>query len=77
MKWIPIDRESYRKIASTIDDKLVVHGSSTDMEGIYHNGKAYILTEWGFKNSDAPILKYECIGMNERYFIGSAILIDD
>jgi len=48
-------------------------GTITDMEGTLpgSGGKVHLMTEWGFKDADYPLLKYEKIGTDEMFFISA------
>lgn len=75
-KWRKIDQLLYRELYNRIHDTSKVFGTSTDMDGRL-NGKMYIMTEWGFSDADAPLIRYEKNGDNESFYINSPCLIED
>lgn len=55
--WLPTDKHVYGAIYREHAEQLSVFGTRTEMEGSEaHDGK-YILTEWGFKDADAPLIR--------------------
>ena len=86
IKWIPTDKHVYIAIYREHYKGLVVFGSCSAPEGNPTLGlmNPYMLTEWGFKGSDEPIIK--SIGKKEsilqkdykyEYFIASFYNDDD
>ena len=54
-KWKKIHKYTYWQIYDQFQDDLTVFATLTDMDGRY--GRPTILTSWGFKNSDYPLIK--------------------
>jgi len=81
--WLETSAEVYAVIWAKHRSELSVHSSFTDVTGHGHyvsSGKPEILTEWGFKYSDAPLIKSVQTKENNRqkewdiaYFIYSHI----
>jgi hypothetical protein len=59
-KRIPTTLEVYRLLLSTHRESISVFESCTD---IVEHGSSYVLTVWGFKNSEAPLF-----GASTSYF---------
>lgn len=57
MKWIETTKEAYSAISMHHRDELTVFGSFSNPEESSRFGKPEMMTEWGFKNSDFPIIK--------------------
>jgi hypothetical protein len=57
--WIPTDKHVYGAIYREHCNDLVVFGSCSAPEGDPRLGimRPYMLTEWGFKDSDEPLIK--------------------
>ena len=55
--WKITTKENYQSIYLKNKKKLIVHSSYTDIEGTLFGGKPEFMTEWGFENSDEPLLK--------------------
>jgi hypothetical protein len=58
--WIETSQEVYAVIFARHRKDLKVHSSYTDSTGHgnqFSNGKPEIMTEWGFENSEFPLLK--------------------
>ena len=64
--WVETTAEVYRAIYSQHGKDFGVHGSFTDMDGTHPVGfgKPTILTEWGFRGADEPLIK--SIGTKEN-----------
>ncbi len=58
-RWIRTDKHVYGAIYREHHDKLRVFGSCSAPEGDMRLGITlpYMLTEWGFEGSDAPLIK--------------------
>jgi len=79
--WIETSNEVYAVIFAKHRKDLQVFSSFTDMTGYgyeFSTGKPEVLTEWGFKNSETPLLKirqtkeYEsATEWNAEFFINS------
>lgn len=54
-KWKKLHKYTYWQIYDQFKDKFVVFATLTDMDGQY--GRPTIMTQWGFKNSDYPLIK--------------------
>ena len=75
--WIPTTDLVYRTIYGKHHAELCVHGSCTEMDdpefpdspGRFSDVLPYILTEWGFRNADAPLIKSVRRGEEWTYFI--------
>ena len=58
--WIETTNEVYAVIFATHRKQLKVHASFTDSDGDgwgFSSGRPEVMTEWGFENSDKPLLK--------------------
>jgi len=58
--WLETSAEVYAVIFARHKKDLSPHSSFTDMDGNgyhYSSGKPEIMTEWGFRDSDSPLLK--------------------
>lgn len=58
--WIETSNEVYAVVFVRHKRDLTVHASFTDVDGNglpFSSGKPEILTEWGFKNAETPLLK--------------------
>lgn len=67
--WVPTTAAVYSAIRVEHRDGLTVHGTFTDIGG--YNGEKRIMTEWGLKGSDAPLIKCDTRGDVNNYFIAS------
>jgi len=56
-KWIPTTLEVYLAIYNQHKDSFSVFETLTDMEGRF--GVPRIVTAWGFKTADAPLIRSE------------------
>ena len=56
MSWIPIEEELYFTIFHKYDKELAVFGACTHLEND-SRFNAHILTEWGFRWSEHPLIK--------------------
>ena len=56
MAWVEIPQKLYAEIYNQFEDDLQVFGSCTHLENcsIYD---AKILTEWGFRDADRPLIR--------------------
>lgn len=57
-----IQAEEYFELYTKHKDNLCVHASYTDVSGHCHywsTDRQQWMTEWGFKNSDTPLLRAE------------------
>ena len=54
--WIEISKELYCKIIEELKEQLTVFGSCTSMENS-SLFDAKIMTEWGFKDAENPLIK--------------------
>lgn len=61
--YIEISPELYRDIFCYLNASLVVHKSYTN------NYEKRLVTEWGFKDAKAPILKFEVINDIEKCYL--------
>lgn len=58
--WIETSREVYAVIWARHQNNLSPHSSFTDPTGDgyeFSSGKPEILTEWGFKNAEKPLIR--------------------
>jgi hypothetical protein len=58
--WLETSAEVYAVIFARHKKDFSVHSSFTDVDGDGHTfstGRPEILTEWGFRNSETPLLK--------------------
>jgi hypothetical protein len=58
--WIETSAEVYAVIFAKHKKQLGPHASFTDMDGNgwhFSSGKPEIMTEWGFKDAEYPLLK--------------------
>ncbi len=65
VKWIRTTPEAYRAIYVSHRDQLQVFGSFTNCHNNSQFGEHHIMTEWGFKDADAPLIKYDERGDGE------------
>lgn len=75
--YIQIPMLTYVALRGLIRDKEQVFATITDMDGLTlptSNGQQHIMTEWGVKGADYPIIKYEKKGEIERFYL---ITIDE
>jgi hypothetical protein len=56
-KWIETDKHVYGAIYREHCKDLQPFGTISDLSGAY--GRPLMMTEWGFKNADFPIMKIE------------------
>lgn len=56
-EWRATSAEIYRAIYREHREALVVFGTHTCMRGCEWHTERYILTEWGFKDADYPIIR--------------------
>ena len=56
-----IEPKEYFELYKKHRANLCVHSSYTDMEGmqVWSGGTPQWMTEWGFKDSDAPLIRAE------------------
>lgn len=69
-KWLEIPLAAYSELFKSFGEGGKVFGAITDIGGQY--GDPCIMTEWGPKNADYPLVKHELnpkIANSERYFI--------
>ena len=72
VRWIETTHEVYQAIYDQHREEFGVFASCTDMTGdTFGGGQKYILTEWGFKGAEFPILKSECHGKEWTYYIAA------
>lgn len=67
--WIQTSPEVYSVIYVRHKKELVVHSSFSDPTGNGHTfstGKPEMVTEWGFKDADTPLIKAVSIKDNEQ-----------
>ncbi len=60
--WIKTNPHVYRAISFEHRADLTVHGSFTNTERSTLSERYEVLTEWGFKNSNRPLIKLHRIG---------------
>ena len=72
-RWVETTPEVYAAIYRQHIGDLTVFGSFTDV-GDY-SGEPRIMTEWGFKSADHPIIKSDRRGNDSIYYI--AAITDD
>jgi len=78
-KWKPIEPLLYWRIYAELHESLKVFGTATDMDGTQSwntRGKPYVMTEWGFSDSDVPLIRYEKRGDSKEFFLNSISLIE-
>ena len=70
--WIETTREVYAAIYKQHFPEFGVFGTFTRPEDDWY-GERHILTEWGFKKADFPLIKHEERGTpgEHRYFIAA------
>ena len=54
-KWKKIHKYTYWQIFDQFRDEFVVFATLTDTDGQY--GRPTMMTQWGFPNSDYPLIK--------------------
>lgn len=67
--WVETSKEVYAVIMAKHRKDMCVHSSFTDSTGNgyeFSSGKPTIHTEWGFKDSDYPLLRVEDEKENEQ-----------
>jgi hypothetical protein len=72
VRWIETTRAVYSTVYEYHNEELKVFGSYTYCEP----GREEMLTEWGFKDADYPLLKSERHGDEWRFWI-AGILEDE
>jgi hypothetical protein len=58
--WLDTTVEVYAVIMARHRDQLEVHSSFSDLDGLgyeFSSGRPEMVTEWGFKNADFPLLR--------------------
>ena len=63
--WIPTEHAAYSALYAVHHKELTVFGTHTCMEGCEWHSRPYLMTEWGFKDADAPLLRSICDGDRE------------
>lgn len=71
MKWHPIPEAVYRLLFASLPE-LVTYAGCTDLDGSMpgHNGKPYILTEWGFTGC-WPLLRHVIHDNKPSFFVSA------
>lgn len=67
--WIETSAEVYAVIMAKHKKDFKVHSSFSDPDGngySYSSGKPEMITEWGFKKAEIPLLKIECRKENKE-----------
>lgn len=59
MRWIKTNVYVYDTIWTTHYKEFQFFGTITYVEGSPVGGNPHIMTEWGFKDSEFPLIKYE------------------
>ena len=81
VRWIKTTADVYHVVYNTHSEALVVFGTHTCMDGCYFHGKPHIMTEWGFKDADYPLIKCEGVGPHDakvwRYWIAQPEASDE
>ena len=74
VRWMQTSAEVYAVIYARHREQMTVHGTCTRLENS-SLGDRLILTEWGLKGADAPLIKYEERGEEKevRYFIACVL----
>ena len=66
VEWVPTEHAVYAAIYAVHHNDLSVFGTHTCVDGCeFHYGRGYMLTEWGFKDADAPLIRSVCDGDRE------------
>lgn len=70
--WVETTREVYAAIYRQHIGQLTVFGTISNPEDGYY-GERHMMTEWGFKTADHPLIKHDERGTpaEHRYFISS------
>lgn len=70
--WIATTRDLYAVIYAVHIDQFGVFGTISNPEDGWH-GERHMMTEWGFKTADYPLIKHEERGTPpvHRYFIAA------
>lgn len=77
VRWVKTSREVYAAIYSEYRGEMQVHGTCTRLENS-SIGDRLILTEWGLKGADAPIIRHEERGEEKEHsFFLACVLNDD
>lgn len=72
VRWVETTHEVYRAIYDEHHEAFGVFATCTDIDGSqFGGGQRYILTEWGFKGSEIPIIKSVCVGESWTYYIAA------
>lgn len=74
--WVPITDDLYKSILNHFHSDFSAFGVVTDMDEQWY-GKPYVITEWGFKDADVPMVKYVRKGDVESFFIASTNIVED
>jgi len=57
VNWTPISRTLYAAIYAELQEQLTVFGTCSAPQGDEIHYNPYMYTEWGFKDSDAPLIR--------------------
>ena len=63
--WIETTREVYSAIYNRHVDNFLVFGTITDMSA----DPRHLMTEWGFRGAETPLIKQDQHGGNSRFYI--------
>jgi hypothetical protein len=66
--WIKTSQECYRSIYREHIGMLTVHGTITRPESDFY-GERHMMTEWGLRGADAPLIKHEERAGEHEFFI--------
>ena len=67
VEWVPIEHSAYAAIWVCLNDQFTVFGTHTCMDGCeFHGPDGHMLTEWGFKGANAPLIRSICNGDREK-----------
>lgn len=67
VRWIPTSAAAYSALRLYHHETMNVHGTITDI-GEY-NGQSHVMTEWGLRGSDVPLIKRDDKNGVSSYFI--------
>lgn len=71
--WVPTDKHVYFAIYNEHRDALTVFGTISYPEGSEHSPRREMMTEWGFKGTNFPIIKCHTIEGVHKYYLAAII----
>lgn len=78
--WVPTNIHVYQAIYTEHHDALAPFGTRTEV-ATHDDGYEHVMTEWGFRGADAPIIKSVRTGQRKApefsYFIANVKHVSD